>query len=526
MPGFSLRRGALATALASVLVVSACSSTATSSHAAHTSTSGAGESGEEQTSSYKPGAAPSPDAGCPVAPVAQATGAARALHPKLVWDAPIAINRFSSPVVGDLNHDGTPDVVVGTGVQFHGGGVAALDGRTGKQLWSHRFSDEAYPTPALVDLNHDGTPDVVIGGRAKDLYALNGRNGNVLWSFVAANAGRATHAAGSIGTATVLRDLDGDGVPDLLFTQSGDTGDLAKRPPGLIHIVSGANGKLLATFTTPDHREIYSVPSVVDTGTGADRRILLVFGTGGESLPGHLVRLTLQPSAADGLAHPHADWSIPTGTVGIVAAPLLVQSSHRSDVFADLYSGWVFRADARTGKVCWRTVELPGVMPTTSAVGRFGGLPAPSVVSKTMGGTSQLQWLDGNTGKVVARDTAGGQSWASPITADLDGDGLDEVIVSIAEHVPQGGFENPSDKSTTRIIIYSGRDRHELWSMNLRGWTSATPLLTTAFGDHYVLLVPHLDRVARIDLDGPIGTAAVSGYRGPHNNGVVTWPPR
>ena len=95
----------------------------------------------------------------------------------------------SAPAVSDFNGDGIMDICLAT----ESGRLTAIDGKTGNEIWKFQTllkPQWSYPetrsfiaSPALVDLNSDGIRDVVIGNRNGDMYAINGKNGNEIWSF-------------------------------------------------------------------------------------------------------------------------------------------------------------------------------------------------------------------------------------------------------------------------------------------------------------------------------------------------------
>ena len=460
------------------------------------------------------------DPKCQASAPPTATGRPEPLGLHLLWDAKVGVNRFSSPTIADLDGDGALDVVVAGGVQNKTGSVTALAGATGRPLWQREFPDELYTTPLALRVNADAALDVVVGGRIKDELALDGRTGATLWSLVGVNPGLQTGNAAT-GTATATPDIDRDGVKDLVFTQSGDSGDRDPRPPGLFHFVSGATGHVNFTFVAPDSREIYSVPAVQADPLG--RPVLdLTYGSGGATLPGHLTKIRV-PFTGSTPTVPRI-WEYASEPLGITSAPIVTTGTDgRSDVIATQFEGHALRLAAADGTVCWRTKRLPGVLPTTAAVGRFAGLAGPGVVVKTLGGQGVLLWLDGRDGRVAAQARVGAESWASPLTADLNGDGLDEVILSAVTDVPPGGFEVPSAKAHTHVLIFDGKTRRLLIDRVLVGWSSATPTIADLDLDgHADLLVPHFDHLARFSIRGaPSPTAVVNQYRGPQGDGVV-----
>ena len=81
----------------------------------------------------------------------------------------------TSPVIGDLTGDGTPDVAAAT----KHGEVAAFSAK-GDPLWHVTDLGEKFGIPALGDVNGDGALDVIAGGDGV-LVALSGTDGTKLW---------------------------------------------------------------------------------------------------------------------------------------------------------------------------------------------------------------------------------------------------------------------------------------------------------------------------------------------------------
>ncbi len=162
---------------------------------------------------------------------------ARAGDGSVLWDAETHHLAFTSPALGHLTDDDRHDVVVsgmrrpdhhendfdfpvnGEGVlSFASEGlVRALDGVTGRNLWSREFKG-APGTPVTADLTGDGQAEVlvviyngksgVMGASGGRLVVLDGLTGSTL----------ATHrlVSGAAATPTVT-DVDADGYPDILI---------------------------------------------------------------------------------------------------------------------------------------------------------------------------------------------------------------------------------------------------------------------------------------------------------------------
>jgi hypothetical protein len=139
--------------------------------------------------------------------------------------------------IGDVNHDGRPDIVVSAG--FGGGPrVAGFDGTTlfnGVQP-THLFHDffifeDALRNGAYVtvgDLNNDGYGDIIGGGGpggAPRVLALSGKDLVQTGTFTPLVNFFAGDPRLRGGVRVAAKDEDGDGKADLV-TGSGDTGDL------------------------------------------------------------------------------------------------------------------------------------------------------------------------------------------------------------------------------------------------------------------------------------------------------------
>ncbi len=127
--------------------------------------------------------------------------------------------------IPDVNGDNVNDVAVATGNYW----TICFSGINGAIIWQYSThfgsintgSVEWEEAMAIADVNNDGTHDVVIGcgGGNEMVYALNGINGNVLWSY----GNSTTTSDGDIESIKIKYDYNGDGFNDALVSASGVT---------------------------------------------------------------------------------------------------------------------------------------------------------------------------------------------------------------------------------------------------------------------------------------------------------------
>jgi hypothetical protein len=141
-------------------------------------------------------------------------------------------NIESSPAIGDINNDGSLEIVFGTG-DFNencgqpsdGKKVYALD-RFGQPLpgWPVRTNADMTNSPALGDLDNDGTPEVVIH-TGDTLYAWHG-DGSPVAGFPVRGEFHLRHAS------PVLADVDGDSQVEIVLASGqvyGPNGQLEQQ---------------------------------------------------------------------------------------------------------------------------------------------------------------------------------------------------------------------------------------------------------------------------------------------------------
>jgi hypothetical protein len=150
-------------------------------------------------------------------------------------DLSASSKELQSLVIGDVNKDGRPDLVINGAVEMRGhanGPDVYLGGDEGKwQAASDGLKLLKFASTgiALGDLDGDGNLDIVaagnVTGRVGDdgLFWFRG-DGKGRWQLVS-ESGLPSRGLSVIHSVTVA-DLDGDGIPEIIALSGGDRGSI------------------------------------------------------------------------------------------------------------------------------------------------------------------------------------------------------------------------------------------------------------------------------------------------------------
>ena len=284
-----------------------------------------------------------------------------AQQPQNSWSVKFkGIGIFSSPRVTDLNGDGIGDIVFGAGrTEFHAcdSAVIALNGLNGEVLWTVPSIDHIFTSAALKDLNGDNIDDIFMGGRSAELMAINGKTGKVLWKFDKKKGGIKWL---NFYNPQFIKDQNHDGIEDILTSNGGNV--LAEpfeeknRKPGNLVVLSGKNGKLLARAPMPDGKETYM--SVVAYPTPDNKDYKVVFGTGGETIGGHLYVTMLSEILRGDISKAKILDSCPGK--GYIGPPVWIDITDDGtpDIIANAVEGTLLAFDGKTYNKIW-SVTMP-----------------------------------------------------------------------------------------------------------------------------------------------------------------------
>lgn len=382
------------------------------------------------------------------------------------------IGSQSSPRVADLNQDNIMDVIIGAGkseLGFCEQGILAIDGATGETIWTQSTDAQVVGSAQFIDINQDETLDVLIGGRAGNLKALDGMNGKVIWKFEYQyeNHPILQFARYNFYNSSIIPDQDNDGIKDILAINGGNwdaaPNDMSDRWPGVLMLISSARGTVLAADTMPDGAESYMSPlyfSQPDDETG-----YILIGSGGETQSGSLYLTTIDDLKKQQLSK--AEQLLSEEHHGYIAPPTLVDldGDDYLDILSISHAGTITATSGQNLEALWSQKFEGSESSTQLTVGRFTGDDTPDVFAVINIGTwpaytgSSEIVINGQTGEIVFRDSIGCIVFSSGAAADLNGDGWDEILMSITDYDCHTDFkEISSDSMSNKLMTFNFRN--------------------------------------------------------------------
>jgi outer membrane protein assembly factor BamB len=339
--------------------------------------------------------------------------------------------------INDINDDGIDDVIAAT-VNYW---ILCLDGSSSgiaDTLWSFNLylpnnvgsigSNYEYGVQDAMytksDLNNDGYNDVVIGtgGSNEHVYALNGRNGEILWEF----GDNINYGYGDFNAVEAKRDFSGDGVPDVLAIASGNqAGTGYKRA----YLFNGTNGNIIWSYYYPGPYESFA------------KAIISLEDVSGDSIPDAAMSVSNNGSTDLKVYGLNGTTGLPIWNFESIAygpKELLEYSvaGQTSDIIVAEYFGYIHRLDGETGSVVWTSqIGLNGMI-QINLLSDINGDGFDEVLVASF--ANYLTCLSGADGTYL---------WTYPMTMqfgvssvpDINGDGYDDVVTGDGNPSPTHG---------------------------------------------------------------------------------------
>lgn len=296
-----------------------------------------------------------------------------------------------------LNND---DIVFGTDQ-----GIVYTVDWNGKVLWQRELKGDIEAAPALSDLNGDKILDIVTGSEEGILYALNGKDGEIIWE---AQAGYGAYdQTGFVATAAFF-DATGDGIDDI-FIPSRDE---------VFRVINGKTGKIIWSYKGDSG--MHGTPIIVDVDNDGNPEVIFTESYStvycADARTGTIkwnTTLKHPGFGIEGLFSP-VGW-FPDAKCILVATAWWRQNEG------------VYCLSALDGKIKWRYEEPTHNITSGFVIGDVDGKPGAEAVFGTESGKVIALDKDGN---LVWTYMTGGPIECTPTLADIDGDGLIEVIAA------------------------------------------------------------------------------------------------
>ena len=427
------------------------------------------------------------------------------------WEMAIpVIGSNSSPKATDLNQDGVLDIIVGAGrneFQASKYGVIAINGASGDTLWTYPCIDQVYGSAVFLDISKDDIDDVIMVGRDRQLYALNGKNGKLIWKYeLQSNEyDKLGLVRFNFYNPVLVDDYSEDGIQDLLVVNGGNVraapGDSLSRYPGTMMIMDGANGNILAIDTMPDGRETYLTPTYYDFDGDGTKEI--IFGTGGETITGALYVTDEKALLTNDISAAKKLMEIKNGH-GFIAPPIVIDLNQDGikDIIALDHGGIIVAFDGKSYQQLWGTTIDNVELNAQPSVGNYNGDKIPDIfINGAKGkwpkntGSEQL-FLDGKNGAIIAKYNVGCAGFASSISLDIDKDNIEEVLLPVNEYNCR---RNNTLYTTTWLHLFEVDTAYQLTQTLIAGKNiSSTPFIGDLDADNRIDLVYIVNENVRV----------------------------
>jgi len=303
----------------------------------------------------------------------------------------------SSPALYDIDGDGRLEVIIGGPRLF----VLTPEGRS-LRGWPRKGRKPFASSPAVGDIDGDGNPEVVVGCDDGKVYAWDAR-GDILKGWPV-TTGR------DVFSTPALADIDGDGHPEVIVGSDD----------GRLYVLDG-EGAAVAGFPVATGGFISSSPAVGDIDK--DGRPEILVGSWDKKIHGW---------RSDGSRLP--GWPFQTGHF-VWSSPILADIDGDGKLEIIVASDLLYVLSS-SGQTISMGSTGGGYCVASPAMAGGGGNPlilsaaASVVASRLEGGWTKTLEEPATVLRCSAPSNMGGYVWSSPVQADVDGDGENEILVA------------------------------------------------------------------------------------------------
>jgi FG-GAP-like repeat len=178
----------------------------------------------------------------------------------VLWTYTPGVGIYACGVLSDVTGDGVKEALAVLWT-LGGSSIRCLNGATGAVVWSSTaVADYGMQVDELEDVTGDGKPEVIVSSWENASIVLDGADGSLVWKTTVG-----TTNGGDVWTSCAIDDVSGDGVQDVI-AGSFDYN---------VYAFDGVTGETLWAFNTGNR--VFSVDAVGDL-TG-DSRPEVVAGT-------------------------------------------------------------------------------------------------------------------------------------------------------------------------------------------------------------------------------------------------------
>jgi outer membrane protein assembly factor BamB len=320
----------------------------------------------------------------------------------------------SPPGICDVDGDGKNEVIIG-GAYFRGSGDAnlyAVNGEDGSLLWSFSTLSEGYTyiagfeaAPAFYDINSDGKMDVLIGSRDYHFYAINGANGEMMWKSRFEHFIRASSPVG---------DIDHDGKDEILV---GDNHALIR----MFEMDGTLDWEIYAGYG------LVATPIFADVdGDTYDEIILFTAGRANRGIPGAPLVYNHDGSLL---------WTNTEHTFFYTTPTLFdVDEDGLPDILnVDSDDQVLIAYKGNDGTILYTATPFE---PTFMGSGMTtADIDGDGEIELLVAANPNLYSINAKDGSVEWIYDSGGQRVGGPYVADLDSDGLAEILIRVNENL-------------------------------------------------------------------------------------------